>query len=145
MKKEVILAIGIGFALGLVITFGIWSANKSLKGLPGRPTPTPQTVEATPTTTTDDSAAVSLAFTSPADEALVATPKVTVSGKTIAGATVVVIDEDNQQIMAADDKGEFSAHVSLIAGYNTLRVTVYDKSGNSTTQSIIVTYSTAKI
>lgn len=145
MKKEVILAIAIGFALGLVITFGIWTANKSLKGLPGRPTPTPQTVDATPTTTTDNSAAISLALTSPADEALVATPKITVSGKTVAGATVVIIDEANQQIMAADDKGEFSVTVSLIAGYNTIRVAAYDTSGNTTTQSVIVTYSTAKI
>lgn len=144
MKKEVILAIAIGFALGLVITFGIWTANKSLKGLPGRPTPTPQTVEATPTTTTDNSAAISLTLSSPADEALVATPKIKVSGKTVAGATVVIIDEANQQIISPDAQGEFSADVSLIAGYNTIRITAYDASGNTTTQSVIVTYSTAK-
>ncbi|MCJ7829738.1 hypothetical protein MUP50_01460, partial [Patescibacteria group bacterium] len=31
MKKEILIAIIIGFVLGLVITFGIWTANKSLK------------------------------------------------------------------------------------------------------------------
>ena len=31
MKKEILIAILIGFILGLIITFGIWTANKSLK------------------------------------------------------------------------------------------------------------------
>ncbi len=146
MKKEVILAIVIGFALGLVITFGIWTANKSLKALPTskQASPTPEIVVATPTTS-DTSTAISLSLTTPADESLVNSNKVTVSGKTLAGATIVIIDEDNQQIITADDQGNFSKEVNLIAGYNEIRITAYDKNGNKAEQSVVVTYTSAKI
>lgn len=137
------MAIAIGFALGLVITFGIWTANKSLKSLPtSRPTPTPVTITETPTTATSPDQAISLTLSSPADEALVNTAKVNVSGKTAAGATIVILDENKHQIISANSAGEFSAEVSLVAGYNVIRVTVYDSSGNMVEQSVTVTYST---
>ncbi|MDO8487950.1 MAG: hypothetical protein Q7S31_01370 [bacterium] len=145
MKKEVILAITIGFALGLVITFGIWTANRSLKNLPVNPASTPLTVAATPTPSSDQAQKVSLALTTPADEALVTTNKITVSGKTVAAAAVIILSENGQQALAADDKGEFSLEVSLVGGYNTIRVIVFDKDGNTTEQSVVVTYTTAKI
>ena len=40
MKKELVLAITIGFILGLIITGGIYVANKSLKNLPRPSLPT---------------------------------------------------------------------------------------------------------
>lgn len=145
MKKEVILAITIGFALGLVITFGIWTANRSLKGLPGSTQATPVSVAATPSTTSDQSQSVSLSLSSPADEALVDTNKIEVSGTTQANATVVVLSEDDQQIVTADKEGKFLVKVGLIGGFNVIRVVVYDNEGHSTQQSVTVTYSTAKI
>ena len=140
------MAIVIGFALGLIITFGIWTANKSLKALPSnkQTSPTPEAVMASPTTTAA-SASISLSLTQPADESLVNSNKVTVTGKTAAGAVVVITDEDNQQIITADDQGNFSKEISLIAGYNEILITAYDKNGNKAEQSVVVTYSTAKI
>ncbi len=148
MKKEVFLAIAIGFALGLVITFGIWTANKSLKNLPStKPTPTPETVSVTPTpaSTTQATQTSTLTLASPVDEALVTTAKVTVSGKTSPQAAVVILSEDNQQIVSADAKGEFTTSVNLVPGYNFLRVQAYDPDGNMTEASAVVTYTTAKI
>lgn len=145
MKKEVILAITIGFALGLVITFGIWTANRSLKGLPGSAQATPVTVAATPSTTSDQSQSVSLSLSSPADEALVDTNKIEVAGTTQAGATVVILSEDDQQIITADKDGKFSEKVGLIGGFNIIKVIAFDNEGHSTQQSITITYSTAKI
>ncbi len=146
MKKEVFLAIAIGFALGLVITFGIWTANKSLKNLPSsKPTPTPVTVSATPSPAATQANQTSLTLSSPADEALVTTNKVTVSGKASPQAVVVILSEDNQQILTADAKGEFTTSVTLVPGYNSLRVQAYDPDGNMTESSALVTYTTAKI
>ncbi len=143
MKKEVILAIAIGFALGLVITFGIWTANKSLKNLPSsQPTPTPVTVAGEPTTTASPNQAISLTLSSPADEALVNASKVTVSGQTTANAVVTILAENGQQIISADASGDFSAEVSLVAGYNVIRVVASDKDGNMVEQSVTITYST---
>ncbi len=49
MRKEVLVAIIIGFGLGLVITFGIWTANKALKTAAPPTPPTEEKEEVTPT------------------------------------------------------------------------------------------------
>lgn len=149
MKKEVFLAIAIGFALGLVITFGIWTANKSLKNAPAvakaSPTPATQT-SVLPTPASQPSAQnLSLSITSPEDEALVNTDTVSLTGKTSPNALVAIMYEDEQQITQADARGEFSATIDLIAGYNNISVTAFDSEGKDTTQSVVVTYTTAKI
>lgn len=154
MKKEVFLAIAIGFALGLVITFGIWTANKSLatlnKNSPATPTPINPApggtgANVTPVPNTANSGAFSLQITSPDDEAFTNTATATVSGKTSPGATVVVTYEGDQAILLADVSGNFSTTLDLVAGYNQITATAYDKSGQSASQNITVTYSTAKI
>ena len=155
MKKEVILAIAIGFALGLVITFGIWTANKSLASLDtNTPTPTPTliTISGTPQPTAVQPTATQvtsnslLTITAPEDELLTNKNSVTVTGKATAGASVTIAYENNkQQIVVADASGNFTANVDLIAGYNIISVTAFDANGNESNQTITVTYSTAAI
>lgn len=148
MKKEVLVAIGVGFGLGLVITFGIWTANKSLKqlGTPKiatsplpSPSPTPQATD-TPKTASD------LVITSPENEALVNKSNLTVTGKFLPKSAVTVTYEDDETIVETDASGNFSADIDLIGGYNTIVVTGIDLStGVESTQTLIVTYTTAKI
>ena len=148
MKKEVFLAIAIGFALGLVITFGIWTANKSLKNLPkSSPAPSiaPQSeVGPTPAPTNQVTGNL-LTITSPADEALVNTPKITLTGTAVPSSIITVIYEDGQVVTTADASGNFSLDVPLVGGYNIIKVTAFDKSGASSEQTLTVTYTTAKI
>jgi hypothetical protein len=153
MKKEVILAISIGFALGLVITFGIWTANKSLANINNGDNPKPEIQSITASSDKQiptvspiaNNSAVTLTLTSPEDEAFTSTNTITVSGKTTPSATVVLTYEGEEQILQADLAGNFSTTVNLIAGYNQITATSFDKSGQSSSQSITVTYSTAKI
>lgn len=141
MKKEVFLAISIGFALGLVITFGIWTANRSLKNAKLATTPTPSPTAIPLSTPTTQVTTGKLTITSPEDESLVNTPQITLTGKTDANTPVAITYEDNkQQIVTSDASGDFKAIIDLVSGYNTINITVL---GN--TQTIIVTYSTAKI
>jgi hypothetical protein len=153
MKKEVFLAIAIGFALGLVITFGIWTANKSLAGIKTTQLPTEETqlVETTPSATTASAnnpapvATGELVITAPEDETLTNQNTITVTGKTFVNATVVITFEDDQLVVLADSSGLFSASVDLIAGYNVINVTAFDANGSEANQMLTVTYSTAKI
>lgn len=151
MKKEVFLAISIGFILGLVITFGIWTANKSLKnlpaGIPASPTPSSSTPDAGEVTPAPQPAAnlLPLTISSPIDEALLDKNTVSVVGKTQAGATIALISETGEQILTADSSGNFSADITLEGGYNLISITAYDKDGHSTSQTLTVTYTTAKI
>jgi hypothetical protein len=147
MKKEVFLAVLVGFVLGLLITFGVWTANRSLK--PGvspttasvLPTPLPSVSPEQPSTST-----TSLSITSPAeDETLTTTDTVTFSGKTSPGAAVAVTYEGGEEILTADGTGTFSTEVKLEGGYNRIVATAVDQDGNQGTQEILVTYSTSKI
>ncbi len=149
MKKEVLLAISIGFILGLIITFGIWTANKSLAGIK-KPTATPTpTVAAENTPAANVTAAPTntsgLVITTPEDESFTSKNTTTVSGKTTPNATVVILYEGDSDTLLADAQGNFSNDISLIAGFNTITVSSFDASGTKTSQTIIVTYSTAKI
>lgn len=140
MKKEVILAITIGFVLGLVITFGIWVANRSLKQTSTTviaPTPTslPTALGASPTP-----AITGLMIVSPDDESITAVDKITVTGKTLPNSAVAILYEDGQTFATSDAEGKFSVEVPLVGGYNEITATSEDSS-----QTITVTYSTAKI
>lgn len=148
MKKEVFLAITIGFALGLVITFGIWTANRSLKNARIKVTPEPSPTEqvAASPTSTDQAVNNKLTITSPLDENLVSTSSIVLTGTTDPkSAVAVTYENDKQQIVTADDSGNFSVTIDLVAGYNTINVTSVDKDGKQISKSIIVTFSTAKI
>jgi predicted phage tail protein len=148
MKKEVFLAITIGFGLGLIITLGIWVANRSLKNLPTttQATPTPEAViEETTTETTPSNQALTLNITTPEDESLAATNKTTLTGKTVANAAVTITYEDGQTIITAGTDGAFTFEVPLVSGYNVITVTAFNSTGQSATQTLTVTYTTAKI
>lgn len=144
MKKEVILAITIGFVLGLVITFGIWVANKSLKQANSTtitPTPTSPTVSlGTSPIPTSQVTNNQLTITSPDDESIVAVNTVTLTGKTMPNSSVAILYEDGQTFVTSDAEGKFSVEIPLVGGYNEITATSEDSS-----QTITVTYSTAKI
>ncbi|OGC91879.1 hypothetical protein A2876_03965 [Candidatus Amesbacteria bacterium RIFCSPHIGHO2_01_FULL_48_32b] len=151
MKKEVLLAIAIGFTLGLVITFGIWTANKSLKNAAApqaTPAPTgsplPTTAE-TLSPTPPSSSAISLTITSPEDESLLNKDSVTISGKSAPLAMISIISESREQIVTADASGNFTADIDLEGGYNIISITAFDASGNSASQTITLSYTTAKV
>ena len=149
MKKEVLVAITVGFGLGLIITFGIWTANKSLKQLGTTKTvasplpinsPSPTPVSDTPKASSD------LIISSPENEALVNKSSLTVTGKFLPNSAVAITYEDDETVVETDSGGNFSADIVLIGGYNTIVVTGIDLStGVESSQTLIVTYTTAKI
>ena len=146
MKKEVFLAIAIGFALGLIITFGIWTANRSLKQANQNKTTTTITVTSpSPAPESQTTTSTGLVISSPEDESLVTKNSAVVTGKASPNSIVVILAENDEQIMAADANGNFSTDVTLTTGYNNITVTAYDSTGKAESRMLTVTYSTAKI
>jgi len=147
MKKEVALAVSLGFVLGLIITFGVWTANKSLKDLArekASPTPTPaQTSDLTPAPVPANG--FSLSISSPEDESISAVSSIVLTGVTSPKAVVAVMTETGQQIVVADTDGEFTAKITLEGGYNNISVTAHDTAGNSASKNVLVTFTTSKI
>jgi len=142
MKKEIIIAIVIGFALGLLITFGIWTANKAIKN---KPTPTEETELITPIEPTPTAAEFSLTIISPEDDSLINTSKVELKGSTVANAVIVIAEENGEKIIEADEEGSFATELALIAGTNEIKITAFNSEGDEVSQTLSLVYSTKEI
>lgn len=134
MRKEVIAAILLGGALGLAIAFGVWRASTSFA--PERKIT--QTEAPTPTITPT----ISLTIASPVDSAVVSEEKITLSGKTVTNATVVVATGEDEAVATADQEGNWEAEVGLVGGANAILVVAFAEDGESTEKEITIVYST---
>lgn len=143
MRKEVLIAIIIGFGLGLVITFGIWTANKALKQT--APKNQQEELEKNEAISPTPTQVLPLSINSPENNSISNKEKIPVSGKTTPGAVVVVLFQEGETILEADNEGNFSTEISLNGGSNEIKVSSFDKEGNENSQTLSVVYTTVAI
>ena len=143
MRKEVILAIVGGVALGLLVIGGLWWTNKTTtEENPIVPSPTPLITQA-PTLT--PALSLPLEIINPENESIIEEEKITLEGKTAPESVVVVIYPEGENIVEADEEGNFETEITLVGGANEIKVTAYDEEGNQAEKSLTLVYSTAKI
>lgn len=143
MKKEVLIAVVLGIIVGLVITFGMYTANTALQRKAQQikdATPTP-----TPTSTSQNGQYSSIIIYGPEDNLLTDKDKVQLSGSTDPNATVVIFVNDKETITSADGKGNFSAELSLVGGSNIITTIATDLSGKQNQDQRTVVFSTASL
>ena len=140
MKKEVLFAIIIGFALGLAITFGIRTANKAFQG----PTQEEAPLEETQPTPTPQPG-LSLIITSPEDNFISDQETTEISGRTASQAIIVVLYPEGEKILEADQDGRFKTEIDLAGGDNEIKISSYDNENNEASQILTVVYSTTEI
>lgn len=146
MKKEILIAIIIGFVLGLVITFGIWTANKSLKE--GATQNQQEEVVNNKTITpvpTQVEEKLPLTIISPENNALLNQEKLEIVGKTSPKAVVAISYEEGEKIIEADEKGDFKSEITLIGGGNEIIISAFDSQGNENSKTLNLVFSTAEI
>jgi hypothetical protein len=133
MKKEIFFAVIIGLLLGLIVTYGVYTARRALRsgGQPPAATPTPSV---TPTPLSN------LIITSPSDESVVFEAAITVAGNTDANAFVVVITPTDQLITTADETGNFSVNLQLASGGNIIQIFSINEDGETTQHEVTVVY-----
>ncbi|HUV43071.1 MAG TPA: hypothetical protein VMY36_04200 [Patescibacteria group bacterium] len=142
MRKEVLIAIIIGFGLGLIITFGIWTANKALKETaPTTTAPAEEEVEIKPTPTPT----LELTIISPKNNTISDQELIEVSGQTIPQAIVAITYPEGEKLLEADEDGSFSTEISLSGGDNQIKISAFNDEGDEATESLTVVYSTAEI
>jgi hypothetical protein len=134
MRKELVWAAGIGIFFGLVIAFGAWRINSSLKTKSTIPTPTPNSQNIT---------TASITLDKPENDSVVTTTPVTVSGITKPLTWLVFSGEKGDYITQSDETGVFSQDVDLAAGTNQIEVTSLDNQGNQAMQKVMVVYSSS--
>ena len=146
MKKEILIAIIIGFVLGLVITFGIWTANKSLKEgtTSNQQTGVTENGNITPAPTQAEEK-LPLTIISPENNALLNQEKLEIVGKTSPKVVVAISYEEGEKIIEADEEGNFTLEITLVGGSNEINISAFDSQGNEASKTLNIVFSTAEI
>jgi len=140
MRKEIIFAIIIGLLLGVMVTFGIYTANRALKKK-SQPETTITTTTPTPSPT-PLAPEIALKLTEPEDNRLLTIPEATVSGKTSEEAIVAILAENSEYFAQADEEGLFSEEITLIKGANNIKIVATDMLGNQAEEELTLVYTT---
>lgn len=143
MRKELFVAIALGFGIGLVVVFGIVTARSALRkhNVVTNNGATSSTISPTPSPAA--AATNALTITDPQDGEVVTTDKVTLRGKTTPGANIVISTEKADVLATADNSGSFSSDISFLSGANDIRIVSFGTSGDRSETQLIVVYSTA--
>jgi hypothetical protein len=143
MKKEVVLAIAIGFGIGLAITFGIYNARKAIQE--ANLIQTPQAFSEENKVNSPLSTAQILSLASPLDQSITKESKATVSGTTSPSSWVIILTEKGEKMIQADKKGNFETEANLISGENEIEVQAIGETGEKASKVITVVYSAVEI
>ncbi len=137
MKKELLLAILIGLAVGLVIVFGFYRTRVML-------TPKNQTTntEVSPTPEASSDLLSNLIVHSPLDESIQESENVTIAGTTNDNEFIVILVNDQDFVTTADDSGNFSISAKLEVGSNVIQVKSINEDGKVITKELTVIYTT---
>jgi len=143
MKKEVLIAILSGLILGLIVTAGIYTANKSIEQQKIKKSANEQTspVPSSPANNADKQ----LTITSHQPFDLIDQSEVTIAGIAWPQAVVALMTENDNQLVTADNEGVFSFTTNLIKGFNEITVVATDNENNTQTTNLTLTYSTSDI
>lgn len=120
-EKFITAGIGIAFGIALAIGFFIFISRPKAPP-PPQPTPISQNPPAPQTVNP-------LTIDSPSDGDIVTASPLIVSGLTSPKATVVVTGPADEQMVLADDKGQFMVKLKLEEGENTIVAAVVDERG----------------
>lgn len=129
MRKEIVLAIVIGLAVGLILTYGFYLARTALQRDPSNNLNQQALTSPSP----DPSGNGVLSVISPVDESVQSSSSVTITGATIVNSFVVIFVNDEEFITTADESGNFSIEAELEDGSNVITVHAIDEDGKQTT------------
>lgn len=135
MKKEMAIAVLIGFLLGLIITYGIYRLRIShVKKMP-TPTPTNQ-----PNTSSTEDESI-LAIHNPENGTVQKEKSTTVTGAALPNSYIVLFVNDTDYLRKTDQQGNFTFEVPLQTGSNVLSLQLLQDDGKTVTKerTIIVT------
>lgn len=144
MKKEILISILIGFGIGIIITFGVYTSRKAIEKSNQIISPQAEKLEnepeATPTIFLQ-----SLSLVSPIDESITNEGKILVSGSTSPDSWVILLTEKGERVIMSDKKGGFETEIFLISGENEIEIQSISETGEKANKTVTIVYSTAEI
>lgn len=140
MKKEVFIAIIIGFGIGLIITYGIYTAQTAIKNR----TNNTQNIESNDQNKTETEGH-NVHIVSPEIETVSPEPQITLSGTTTPNSYIVILTSADEYITKSDQSGSFASEITLEAGANFIGVTSISPEGTKATAQTIISHTTANL
>ncbi len=139
MKKEMIISVLVGLFFGLIIVYGVYTAQSSLS----KNNQTTEELGVSPSPDdSEEEIGGNLSLHSPEDEIIVNEPLTTVTGTTLANSYVVIFINDEEHITNANESGNFSIEGELELGSNIIEVHVIDEDGKTIVKERTVIYTT---
>jgi hypothetical protein len=133
MKKEVLVAIIIGFSLGLIVMIGVHTARKSLS----------KQAAVSPAGDSDQALALEqsgslIEILSPLPNQIIEVETVSVRGTALADSMVAIITTNDEAVAMTDSQGNFEADLKLVTGRNVINVIAYDDTGQEMSTNVII-------
>jgi hypothetical protein len=148
MIKELFLAIILGALLGLGVTGGYFALqkNKTPTISTNDVTPTISIVadQITPTPTIEEQQNKKITITSPENNIVVASSKLTIKGSSLPNNTIIANTLTNSYTNTTTETGSFSLNIELESGANEINLTSIDSEDNQIETKLTITYSTTK-
>ena len=138
MKTERVVLAVIAIIVGLAVAGIAFFIYQSTKAVPTNKAQTIKIVTPTPT----PSVTSLLSIDSPADESVVNTRSVTISGKTASDATIVLNTATDDQVVSPASNGNYSLTTTLANGQNLITITAIAANGDEVTKKMTITSST---
>lgn len=136
MKKEMLIAVIIGFLLGLVITYGIYRIRvASNSNVTAVPSPTPGNV------LNPGEGDSLITIHSPLEGSIQKEKTATITGSTVPNSFIVLFVNETDYIRQSDSEGNFSFEVPVVDGSNLLSLQLVTNEGITVTKerTLIVT------
>ncbi|RJQ36594.1 hypothetical protein C4559_04995 [Candidatus Microgenomates bacterium] len=138
MKTEKVVISFIAVAIGILVAGILFYLYQTTKTIPSSKT---KTVTITPLSPTPQ-ASIFLSLDKPKDEEVFDSRTVTIAGKTVKGAIVVISTYANDDVIIPASNGNFSTTATLDDGQNLIEITAIAPSGEEIKTTKVVTYST---
>lgn len=136
MRKEILFAILAGALFGLIIAFGIWKANSSLKpeGISDTNTE-PQSLSS------PQPSHSGITLVTPENYDVVDKDTLSIKGATLPDTWIAIQSEKQDYVIKSDNNGSFAQDVALITGINEVVISVLSDNQNKIEKKVVVIYS----
>lgn len=138
MKTEKIVLSFIGILFGLLVAGVAFYLYQTTKTPPSEKKITVKKLTPTPTSI---ESSFFLNVDSPSDESVTDKKTISIAGKTIPNATVVVTGPSDDQVITPSTQGDFSTTTTIDDGQNQITITAIGPNGEEVKKIVTVTYS----
>ena len=142
MKLEKVILSIIGVFFGLLVAGSAFYFYQSVMNHPKQSDKKVAGINTAKTPTPSPTPSFFLNIDNPKDESVVDNKTVSISGKTIPSATIIISTASDDQVLSPSSQGDFNTTETIDTGENQLIFTAIAPNGEEVKKTVTITYST---